>query len=154
MAAIFVTMDELIARAGSRDALAQAMLAFAAANGVDILCAVSAMNNDKGLKGVSILPARPDASDAAARLAAALCALPTGLSAELASNPLFVKQGIPEHGFAIAFDGEPAGVCCRARRRLCVVFGMLCWTLCGMLCGMLSVGCCAGRCAGTARGDP
>jgi len=110
VSAIFCPMVELIQRAGGRDSLAEAMVAFGKSNRVDLMLTISATDDAQGLKGVSLLPVHPGAAAAADALAAALAAIPTGLSAGLASQPLFVKQCIPTNGFGVEFGSLASGL--------------------------------------------
>ncbi|KAL1514581.1 hypothetical protein AB1Y20_003675 [Prymnesium parvum] len=110
VSAIFTPLDELIARAGGRDRLAEAMRSFASSKSVDLFVAVAATDDDKGLKGVSLLAVHPGAEDAAQALQAKLEAVPQGLSTQLLSETLFVKQGIPTHGFGVTFSDPTSGL--------------------------------------------
>ena len=104
-----VAVEELLSRAGGRGALSEAMVTFSAPNSLDLLLAIAAVDDAKGRKGLSLLPVHPGAVEAALALELGLVAMPRGLSEGLATAPLFVKQGIPVHGFGIDFGDAAPG---------------------------------------------
>merc|ERR1712032_30428 len=104
-AAVFVTTEALLRRAGDANSLSNVMADFAREQDVDVLFAMTAKDKHNGdFKGLVLLAAGGGASLAAARaLEVALAAIPSGLPDSLTSEPLFQSQGVASEGFGIRF---------------------------------------------------